>query len=253
MLYLVGCGISGHGSITVNGLNACKKSDFVYIERYTGFMDDCELSKLESLIGKKIAELSRNEVESGFEKKILPKASEKNVALMVVGDPLSATTHIELLKECKELNIKCGVIHSSSIHSSLCETGLFIYRFGKSASIPYPEKNYNPTSFFDIVLKNYENDAHTIVFLDIKKDENKYMRVSEGIKILLKISAERNAFFNEETEVIGVCRLGFKDQSIVFCKAKEFSDLNLKGVPQVLIIPKLSPIEREYVEFLYGK
>ena len=128
-----------------------------------------------------------------FEKKFLPKAIDSDVALIIVGDPLSATTHISLLKECKERNIKWRVIHASSIYSSLCETGLFAYKFGKSASIPYPEKNYSPTSFFDIIEANWKNNAHTIVFLDIKELE-KYMSVNEALKILLKVSKDGMVF-----------------------------------------------------------
>jgi len=112
---------------------------------------------------------------------------------------LAATTHIELLKECREKNIGWKVIHASSIYSSLCETGLQVYKFGKSCSIPYPEKNYSPTSFFDIIEANWKMGSHTIVFLDIKKDQERYMTISEGLGILLKISKERNSFLDEET------------------------------------------------------
>jgi diphthine synthase len=171
--------------------------------------------------------------------------------LIIVGDPLSATTHIEFLKECKEKNIKWKVIHASSIYSSLCETGLFVYKFGKSASIPYPEINYSPTSFFDIIENNWNNNAHTIVFLDIKKDLERYMSVNEGLRILLKISKDRCAFFNEDSEVIGVSRLGYNDQIIKFGKAGDLVDYDFAGRPQILIIPKLGDIEREYVDFLY--
>jgi diphthine synthase len=170
MFYLVGSGINGYGSMPLEGLEICKKSDYVYIERYTNIISETDLLMLEKLIGKKIIELSRIDLEIDFEKNILPKAKEEIVSLIIVGDPLSATTHIEFLKNCKETNIDYKVIHASSIYSSLCETGLFVYKFGKSASIPYPEKNYNPTSFFDIIENNFNNKAHTIVFLDIKKN-----------------------------------------------------------------------------------
>jgi len=253
MLYLIGSGINGHSSMPIEGIEACKGSDLVYIERYTSIITDNDLRKLESMVGKKIVELSRNELEVDFEKKILPIALEKNVSLIIVGDPLSATTHIELLKEAKELGVKFKVIHASSIYSSICETGLFAYRFGKSVSIPYPEKNFNPKSFFETMETNYKNNSHTLVFLDIKKDAEKYMSVNEGLKILLEISAERKGFLTLKTEAVGVSRLGYNDQTIKFGKIEELIKSDFKGRPQILIIPKLSEIEREYVEFLHGK
>ncbi|MDD4354153.1 MAG: diphthine synthase, partial [Candidatus Nanoarchaeia archaeon] len=119
--------------------------------------------------------------------------------------------------------------------------------------IPYAEKNYNPTSFFDIIENNYNNNAHTIVFLDIKKDLEKYMSINEGLNILLKISLDRNSFLTKETEIIGVSKLGYDDQVIKFGKINDLLDFDFKGRPQILIIPKLSEIEKEYVKFLYGK
>jgi diphthine synthase len=253
MLYLIGSGISGYGSMPIEGMRACRKSDLVYIERYTNIISDSDLAMLEKLAGKKITELSRNDLEIGFEKKELPKAKDKIISLIVVGDPLSATTHIEILKECREKNIKWKVIHASSIYSSLSEAGLFTYKFGKSISIPYPEKNYSPTSFFDILENNYKNNSHTIVFLDIKKDLEKYMSINEGLNILLKISKDRNSFLTEESEAIGISRMGYDNQTIKFGKIKELLGFDFKDKPQILIIPRLSDIEREYAEFLYSR
>jgi diphthine synthase len=252
MLYLVGSGINGFGSMPLEGLESLKKCKFCFIERYTNIIGDGDIAELERLSGKKIVELSRSDLEEGFEKNILPKAVNDDVALIIVGDPLSATTHIEILKECKDLGVAWKVIHASSIYSSLCESGLHVYKFGKSASIPYPEKNYSPTSFFDIIENNWNNNAHTIVFLDIKKDLNRYMSVNEGLKILLNISRERGSFFNEDSEVIGVSKLGYDDQIIKFGVVKDLLDYDFLGRPQILIIPKLGDIEREYVDFLYG-
>ncbi len=251
MLYLIGSGINGFGSIPFEGLEVLKRCKFCFIERYTNIISNEDILELERLCDKKIVELSRDDLETGFEKNILPKAINDDVALIIVGDPLSATTHIEILKECKERNIKYKVIHASSIYSSLCEAGLHVYKFGKSASIPYPEKNYSPTSFFDIIENNWNNNAHTIVFLDIKKDLNRYMSVNEGLKILLNISRERGSFFNEDSEVIGVSKLGYDDQIIKFGVVKDLLDYDFLGRPQILIIPKLGDIEREYVDFLY--
>lgn len=249
MFYLIGTGISSYKDISINGVDICKKCDIVYIERYTSIISDNDLQQLEKLISKKIIELDRNKLETDFESIIFDK--KKNVALLVVGDPLTATTHIEFLHSCKEKNIEFKVIHASSIFSSVCETGLHAYRFGKSCSIPYPEKNYNPTSYFDIIVNNYKNNAHTIVFLDIKKAQEKYMTITEGLNILLNISKQKNSFFNKSTMVIGIARLGKDDQIIKYGKVESLLNFEFGASPHILIVPKMTRIEKEYVEAIY--
>ncbi|MBN1923262.1 MAG: diphthine synthase [Nanoarchaeota archaeon] len=252
MLYLIGTGISGWDNIALKGLDYAKKCDTVFIERYTSIISDEDVAKLNNLVGKGIIELSRKDLETNFEEKILKKAGVSDVALLIVGDPLTATTHIEFLKSCKDNNIRFEVVHASSIYSSICETGLHVYKFGKSCSIPYPEPNYKPTSYFDIIKKNHENNAHTLVFLDIKKNEDKYMTISEALKILLNISRERNSFLNKSTRIIGVSRLGFKDQVIKYGTVKELLNYKFSKQPHILVVPSMSEIEKDYVEALYA-
>jgi diphthine synthase len=251
MFYLIGTGVFDYEDLTLKGLRLCKECDFVFIERYTSIFSNQSLIKLEGLIGNKIVELNRNDLESNFESNILEKAKSKNVALLIVGDPLTATTHIEFLRTCKANNVKFKVVHASSIYSSVCETGLHIYRFGKSCSIPYPEKNYKPTSFFDIIEMNHRNQAHSLVFLDIKHDLKKYMSISEALNILLSISKSRSSWFNENTEVIGIARLGSKDQIIKYGTVKELLIYDFGPNPHILIIPYMNGIERDYVTSLY--
>ncbi len=249
MFYLIGSGIAGYKDISLKGIEACKRSSKVYIERYTSVMSDDDIASLSKEIGKSIVELDRNDVENRFEE--IVKGNE-DVALIVVGDPLTATTHIELLRSCKERGIKYKVIHSSSIYSAVSETGLHIYKFGKSCSIPFPQKNYNPTSFFDVVESNYKNKAHTLVFLDIRKDENRYMSVEQGLKRLVEISKERGSFFNESTKVIGIARLGYDNQKIKYGTVKELMRFDFGPPPHIVVIPHMSKIEEEYVSYLYN-
>ena len=251
MFFLIGAGISGFDNIPFKGVSLCKSCDYVFLERYTSILSDEDLEKLSKLIGRSIIELDREDLETRFKVLVLDKARVSNVALLVVGDPLTATTHIEFLRNCREEGVGFEVVHASSIYSSVCESGLFIYKFGKSCSVPYPEKGYEPTSFFDIIEENHNIKAHTLVFLDIKKSEEKYMTINEALMILLRISSERNGFFNESTEVIGISRLGFKEQVIKYGKVRELLSYDFGKQPHILIIPSMSEIEREYVESLY--
>jgi diphthine methyl ester synthase len=157
MLYLIGLGLN-EKSLSKEGLDAVKKCDKVYLENYTvEFPYAIEKLKLR----KKIEKLGRSGVESD---KLIEESNKENVALLVYGSPLFATTHSSLLKELKG---KVKVIFNASIFDAVAGTGLQLYKFGKIASMPTWLKNYEPDSFIDIVIGNKKIDAHTLILVDI--------------------------------------------------------------------------------------
>ena len=68
--------------------------------------------------------------------------------------PLAATTHFSLIAECKNKDIKTEIIHSSSIFSAVGETGLSLYKFGGTTSIPIYDEHFHPESFFEVIEEN---------------------------------------------------------------------------------------------------
>ena len=91
MLYLVGLGIWDEGDISLRGLEVCKKSDSVYAELYTSAWGG-DLGKLERLIKGKIKLIKREGLEDRSAR-LVGEARRKDIAILVPGDPLSATTH----------------------------------------------------------------------------------------------------------------------------------------------------------------
>ena len=55
----------------------------------------------------------RPEVEEPVE--LLELAKQSSVALLIVGDPLQATTHVDLQLQTLEAGVTCSVIHGISI------------------------------------------------------------------------------------------------------------------------------------------
>ena len=141
MLNLIGLGLNNEKSITLEGLETLKQSDKIYLETYTSKWYG-SLENLEEMIGKKIIQLKRLGLEENSEK-ILEEAKTQKISLLVIGDPLVATTHITLLLEAKKKGIKTRVIHNASIYSSVGETGLHLYKFGATVTLPFPEKTNN--------------------------------------------------------------------------------------------------------------
>src|SRR3989344_9429779 len=170
-LYFIGLGLGNEKDITVNGLEAVKKCYVVYLENYTSVLN-CSKETLEKFYGKKIILARRNLVEAD-ENEILENAKAKNVAFLVVGDPLVATTHIDLFLRAKKEGIKCNVIHNSSIISAVGVTGLQVYKFGKTTSIPL--KNEDVEAPYDVLKDNLNLELHTLFLLDLEPDEEKFL------------------------------------------------------------------------------
>ncbi|MEM4625485.1 MAG: diphthine synthase [Candidatus Pacearchaeota archaeon] len=160
--YLIGLGLSERG-ISLHGKKIIKNCDKVYLENYT--VDFPYTQKdLEKQLKVKLIPADRKLVESDV---ILKESIENEVALLVYGSPLMATTHISLIANCIEKRIKYKIIHSASIFDAIAESGLSIYRFGKTASIPKWQKNFSPTSFISVIKDNLKIDAHTLILIDI--------------------------------------------------------------------------------------
>lgn len=247
MLYLIGIGLCDEGDLTLKGIEAAKGCDSVYAELYTSSWQG-SLAKLEKLVGKKIAMLQRADLEEKSVK-LIDEARENDIAIFVPGDPLVATTHSSLVIEAKKKGIPVKIIHSSSVFSAVAETGLHIYKFGKTATVAYPEKNFFPKTPYVVLVENLKSDAHTLFLLDVKAAENCYMTVDEAVDILLEIeSKEKKKIFTEKTKCVGVARLG-GDTVIKYGTAGELRNADFGKPPHVLIVPgKLHFAEEEYLE-----
>jgi len=235
MLYLIGLGLADEKDITLRGLEAIKKCEKVYLESYTSKLI-CDISAMEKLYGKKLILADRAMVEQA--NAILADAKKANVALLIIGDPLCATTHWDLLQRAKELKIRTEVIHNASIVSAVGATGLQVYKFGKTTSIPFPSEKYEVETPYNVIKENKSIGAHTLVLLDLDPKNNKFMSVNEAIELLRSIERKRNEkVFLPKDWCVGVARLGAGDQKIVAGTVTEVSDSDFGHAPHALIVP----------------
>src|SRR3989344_4058114 len=109
MLYLIGLGLNVD-SISKCGLDTVKRCKKVYLENYT-IKFPYSINELKEVIEKKIIPVSREFVES---LEIIDEAKKTDVALLIYGNPLTATTHISLVQEAKKSGIKCEIIYNAS-------------------------------------------------------------------------------------------------------------------------------------------
>ena len=235
MLYLIGLGLNVDG-ISKYGLAVAKRCKKVYLENYTTDFPYTE-GELRGVIGKKIYPADREFVES---MKIIDEASHLDVALLVYGSPLTATTHISLLQEAKKSGVRYKIIYNASIFDAVAETGLQLYKFGKIASMPKWKENYEPDSFMEIILQNQSMRAHSLVLIDIG------LEFQDALK-QLEISAEK---YDIKLKKILVCQvLGTKNRKISYKTIEKFKEFESVRKPYCIIIPsKLHFVEKEFLE-----
>ncbi len=245
-LYLIGIGLNDEKDITLKGLELVKKADVVYLENYTSILS-CSVEKLEELYDKKIILADRELVEKKAEETILKEAKDKNVAFLVIGDVLTATTHVDLLLRAKKLGIKTEIIHNASVFTAITQTGLQLYNFGKTTSIPFFEEYVEIETPYNVLKENQKLGMHTLFLLDLDPSKERFMTVNDGVEILLKIEEKKKEkIFTGDTFCIGCARLGSRDSIIKAGKAKELLSCDFGKPPHCLIVPgKLHFMEEE--------
>lgn len=286
MLYLIGLGLGDAKDVTLKGLEIIKKVDKIYLENYTSILS-CGQEELEKLYGRSIIVCDREMMEQGCEV-ILDSAEDGEAAVLVVGDPLNATTHTDLLLRAASRNISYQIIHNASIINAVACCGLQIYNFGETVSIPYWTDSWKPESYYDKILRNRQNGLHTLCLLDIKvkepnlellvkgikkTDPPRFMSFSEAASQLVSIIRNRkvnSAIENcedeslvqskrglvdlEETSIcVGLARVGGSNQKIVKKTLLEATTFDLGGPLHSLVIPSsLHPLEEEMLD-LFSK
>jgi len=206
------------------------------LESYTSILPGISKSRLEAFYEKPILIADRNLVESEAETLLLP-AKEENVSLLVVGDPLCATTHADIILRARERNIKVEIVHNASIMNAVGSCGLQLYNFGATVSLPFFEENWKPLSFYPKIKTNIEQGMHTLCLLDIKVKEPDFEALTKGRKLFLPprfmtvnvaiqqlLQAEdtlKEGAYSRETMCVGIARLGQSNQCIKAGKMKD--------------------------------
>lgn len=234
-LNFIGLGLNDEKDISLKGLEIVKKADFVYLESYTSKLN-IPIDYLEKLYNKKIIIANRALVESEAERTILANAKENEVAFLVVGDVFSATTHMDLYLRAKKAGIKTKVIHNASIFTAVGITGLQLYKFGKTASVPFHNENVEVP--YDALAMNQKNNLHTLFLLDLKEDSNDSLTVNDAIRYLLKVEMKRGErAFNDNMLCVGCAKLGSLDQIIKAGKAGDLLRYDFKSGMHCLVVP----------------
>ncbi len=246
-LWLIGVGPGNVGLMSIDAIDIVKSCDYRFLEGYTALLPNEQEKKLEVLVGE-YDKVMRKDVENP--KSLLDLAKNSRVALMVVGDPLQATTHIDLQLRAAEKNVKCHVIHGISITTIVTGVvGLQSYRFGRQVTLTYPYGEYLATSPFELIVDNLDRDLHTLVFLDLDpsgmgEGVQKPMTPEKAVSVM-KSSAE---ILKEDIigwKIVLCSDMGTDKQCIRYGSLDDISEVN-DGFIHCIIVPgRLDELERE--------
>jgi diphthine synthase len=234
MLYIIGLGLNKN-SITEEGKQALKKCKKIYLENYTVKFPYSQ-NTLEKSLKRKLISLGREKVESDF---LISEAKKQNIALLVYGSPLFATTHTTILEDCQEAKIKTKIIFNSSIFDAISLTGLQLYKFGKIASMPQWETNFKPDSFLNLVLQNQKSNSHSLILIDIDLSSK---------EALAQLQQSINKKPIKLSKILICSRLGTSQEKIYYNTLKNLKNLTIKE-PFCIIIPsKLHFTEEDFLK-----
>jgi diphthine synthase len=160
-----------------------------------------------------------------------------------------STTHADLRIRAAERGIRTAIIHAASISSAVCGlTGLQNYRFGKSCSLPFPQKNWFPTTPFDVITQNLALRLHTIVYLDIQKD--RFMTIPEAVRLLGQMAGDRGVSI---PLYVGIARAGSADVTVRAGTAEQLASVAFGPPLHILVVPaELHDMEQRYLEMFAG-
>ncbi|MBD3398201.1 diphthine synthase [Candidatus Micrarchaeota archaeon] len=247
LISLVGLGV-GY-DITERGMELLRECDVAFCERHTMPVPEEYIKTLEEKSGKRIETIGREDVE-GEDPLVLKEAKERSVCLLCGGEPLAATTHISLLVDARKAGIGTEVVHNSSVFSAAAgKSGLQQYKFGKTVTVSFWRKNYEPTSPLLLIEKNIGGGMHTLVLMDLDAELG-LMDAKLGLGLLRKMEEKEGRKVLPE-KVVVLSRLGYPDEKISYGKISELVEGELGEAPFCIVVPgELHEMEREYLELL---
>jgi diphthine synthase len=237
-LILVGLGLNDDAGISLCGLQEVKNADNVFIELYTNLMPDFSAKRLEDAARRELTTVTRKQLEEENGQIILQAARNGRTVLLVPGDPLIATTHVNLRIEAKKHGIQTRVVHGASIISAAIGlSGLHNYKFGRTVTIPFPDQNPSETPY-TAILQNKQQGLHTLCLLDINAEQQRYLTVRDALAALQNTETRRKqGIIVPDTLIVGVSRAGSDNPTVKAAMLKDAFNLDFGGPPQTLIFP----------------
>jgi diphthine synthase len=235
-LWFVGLGLSDERGLSARAWEALRGAGEVFAEEYTAVAPDGTLERIGAELGRPIARLDRPLLES--ERPILEALGRTpHVALLVVGDPFAATTHVALRLAAERAGHEWRYVPNASVLTAAAGyLGLMHYRFGRTVSLPIPTPGFAPRSPVEQIAGNRERGLHTLVLLDLRPEDGRFLRASEALTVLRERDPEGRAI-PVGSSVAVVARLGRDDAEGWFGPVEELVGLDFGAPMHALVVP----------------
>jgi len=252
-LWLIGIGPGDLDHITERARRVAQECSKRYLEGYTAILPPSEEERLESVVGP-WERLMRDGVESP--ENMLNEARVSAVALLVVGDPMQATTHIDLEERCAEEGVGFHVIPGLTATAlAVSLSGLQSYRFGRQVTIPFSEGDYLPISPFEMICKNKEAGMHTLALLDLDPtgmglEQPRPMTPSEAVDHLVRMNMKSEEYDQQVEDWGGLLLsdLGTEEERVVSGSMRDLSQIQGGHIHALIIAAEFSGMEAEAFE-----
>lgn len=235
-LWFIGLGLGDEQDVSRRALAVMRSLAAVFAEEYTATWSPGAFDRLSKEIGRPVLRLSREEVEG--ERRILAAlAGGGTAALLTVGDPFAATTHLALRLAAEKAGHTTHYLPNASILSVAAGVlGLIPYRFGRTVSLPFPEPGFAPTSPVDAIRRNREAGLHTLVLLDLRPSEDRFLSASEALAVLKERDPDRTVFRDDLLAAV-LARVGRPDQQVWCGTLRELSSIDFGAPMHCLVVP----------------
>jgi diphthine synthase len=234
-LAFVGLGLGDERGLSRSALEALAGAE-VFAEEYTAIAPDGTLDRLARELGRPIGRLDRAAVES--ERPILEAlARSPRVALLVVGDPFAATTHIALRVAAERAGHTWRYYPNASVLTAVPGfLGFILSRFGRTVSLPLPAPGFAPTSPLDQLRENRQRSLHTLVLLDLRPSEGRFLTASGGLALLRERDPE--GLLLRETDRLAVAaRVGREDAAGFYGTFARLRAVDFGAPMHALVVP----------------
>ncbi|MEM4417852.1 MAG: diphthine synthase, partial [Nitrososphaerota archaeon] len=246
-LFFIGVGLSPVKNLTLESLDAIDRCEKIYVDTYTGYLDEEVLNFLRRRKGGQLVLASRKMLEDEGVK-IVMEAMERDVGIVVAGDPFIATTHQALRSEAFLRKVPVCIVHGISVISAAASiSGLHIYKFGRIATVPRTKDLKQLSQPYQAILDNLALGLHTLLLLDTADGG---LTVQEALEKLRSFERDyTHKIFVDELLIIAAARIGLRDFRISAFRLDQIEHISLPSPPHCMIIPgEMHFTEREFVK-----
>ncbi len=235
-LAFVGLGLSDERGLSATAWDVLQRASVVFAEEYTAVAPAGTLDRISARLSAPAVLLHRADVEG--ESRILSAlAAHDRVALLVPGDPFAATTHVALRLAAERAGHAWRYVPAASIlTAAVGYLGLQPYRLGRTVSVPFPAPGFEPRSPLDRIRENRERNLHTLVLLDLRPDEGRFLTAGAALAVLRERDSD-GSILGEETEVAVAARVGRDDVAGFFGAVRVLRSIDFGPPPHAIVVP----------------